>query len=147
MRVLVSDIVSAPYGMPTIRPDSHFVLIHFSIPFLKYVSECGEVPLNRVEVTLSDFVPLGFQRTLELQPKMLELFLCHRVLLWRDLAKPVPLCEPILCAGSTCGELVKTDSGVEAAETGESDAQGTPWSGAVDETVGVVHNVKATIQG
>ena len=37
--------------------------------------------------------------------------------------------------------------GVEAAKTGESDAQGSTFSGARDGTVGVVHNVIAYHKG
>jgi hypothetical protein len=63
--------------MPTIRPGSH-VAVSFSVPFLDSVGERGEVSVNRLKVTVSEFVPLGFQRPLELYPKVSKLFWCHR---------------------------------------------------------------------
>ena len=69
MWVLIADVVAAPYGMPAIRPDAHFMFIHFAIPLLKNGGEGGEVSVNGLKVTVSDFVPLGFQRGREMTHK------------------------------------------------------------------------------
>src|SRR5688500_18565786 len=64
--IFIPKIVSAPMGMSAIRPDSHFVLIRIAITLLENVGERREIPLDLSKITVGDFLPLGFQGSLEL---------------------------------------------------------------------------------
>lgn len=102
-----------------VDPYRHFIFPKFPVPLLKNYAERIEIPFDLNEVLFADARPLCLERCLELLPELSELFLIHMNSLVR--------CEASTPLGKdTSGALAESQlwrSGVEAAETGESDAQ------------------------
>ena len=68
-------------GIPAVGPDGHFLFVQFAVSPLQHRAELDKIALNLVEILRRNLLPLRFQRSPELFPKLSELFLIHHVLL------------------------------------------------------------------
>src|SRR5687767_11615386 len=81
LSVFVTCIISRPMGIAAVGPDGHLVFVHFAISPLQYRAELGKIALDLLEVLRRNLLPLRFQRSPQLVPKLPELFLIHHLLL------------------------------------------------------------------
>src|SRR5688572_1664456 len=70
-------------GIPSVRPDGHFLFVQFAISPLQHRAELAKIGLNLVEILRRYLRPIVFQRSPELFPKLPELFLIHQCSLVR----------------------------------------------------------------
>jgi hypothetical protein len=82
LRIFVTGIISGPMRISAVGPGDYCLFVQLTVSALQYGAEPGKVALNLVEIFRRNFLPLHLQRTLELFPKLPELFLIHHVAPW-----------------------------------------------------------------
>ena len=110
-------------GIATIGPGIHLFLLNLTLALLNDTAKLGYIALNSEQILICNRFPFGLQRGFQLCSELSELFLIHRELLCYEMADDSPVIRHQI---GTAVDLVNGDgdgsSGVEAAETGESDA-------------------------